>query len=123
MKACGGITAPMLPVKQEVRVVRVKRLACPYFTEQRRLKASEIAGLSKVPVTILDLDDTAAIQVRLIENLQREDLNPLEETEGILELLSLQLKMDSSEAVKLLHKLEHEDKGKIARNVTGSWRN
>lgn len=87
---------------------------------ERRLKASEKAGLSEVPVIILDLDDTVATQVRLIENLQREDLNPLEETEGILELLSLQLKMDYSSAVKLLQRLEHEDKGKVARNVTGS---
>lgn len=87
---------------------------------ERRLKASEIAGLSEVPVIILDLNDTAATQVRLIENLQREDLNPLEETEGILELLSLRLSEKSSEVVKLLQRLEHEDKGKVARNVTGS---
>ena len=87
---------------------------------ERRLKASEIAGLSEIPVIILDLDDTAATQVRLIENLQREDLNPLEETEGILELLSLRLGEKKEEVVKLLQRLEHEDKGKVARNVTGS---
>ncbi len=87
---------------------------------ERRLRASQIAGLEEVPVIILDLDDSAATKVRLIENLQREDLNPLEETEGILELLSLQLKTDDSGVVKLLQRLEHEDKGRIANNVTGS---
>ena len=107
-----GILEPLL--------VRLKDGKYELIAGERRLKASEKAGLSEVPVIILDLDDTAATQVRLIENLQREDLNPLEETEGILELLSLQLKIDSSEAVKLLQRLEHEDKGKVARNVTGS---
>ena len=49
MKACGGITAPMLPVKQEVRVVRVKRLACPYFTEQQSSinQNQTVAGFDK----------------------------------------------------------------------------
>lgn len=107
-----GVLEPLL--------VRPKDDKYELIAGERRLKASQIAGLEEVPVIILDLDDTATTQVRLIENLQREDLNPLEETEGILELLSLQLEMDSSEVVKLLQKLEHEEKGKIARNVTGS---
>ena len=107
-----GILEPLL--------VRPKNGKYELIAGERRLRASKQAGLSEVPVIILDLDDTAATQVRLIENLQREDLNPLEETEGILELLSLQLKIDSSEAVKLLQRLEHEEKGKVARNVTGS---
>ncbi|MHC5728871.1 MAG: ParB/RepB/Spo0J family partition protein, partial [Nostoc sp.] len=53
---------------------------------ERRLRASQIAGLTEVPVVVHDIDDITTYQVRLVENLQREDLNPLEETEGILEL-------------------------------------
>ena len=107
-----GVLEPLL--------VRHKDDKYELIAGERRLKASQIAGRTEIPVIILDLDDTSATQVRLIENLQREDLNPLEETEGILELLSLQLGKKKEEVVKLLQRLEHEEKGKVARNVTGS---
>ncbi len=47
-----------------------------------------MALLTEVPVVVRTMDDATTYQVRLVENLQREDLNPLEETEGILELLA-----------------------------------
>ena len=46
---------------------------------ERRWRAAQIAGLSEVPVLIRDVDDNAAIAMALIENIQREDLNPIEE--------------------------------------------
>lgn len=46
---------------------------------ERRFRASKLAGLEEIPVIILDKDDRAAAQIALIENIQREDLNPLEE--------------------------------------------
>ena len=53
---------------------------------ERRLKASKKAGLSEVPVVVKDLTDEEIIKMGLIENLQREDLNPLDEAKGIQRL-------------------------------------
>lgn len=49
---------------------------------ERRWRASRMAGLSEVPVIIRELNDTEVMEIALIENLQREDLNPIEEAEG-----------------------------------------
>lgn len=46
---------------------------------ERRFRASKIAGLAEIPAIILDKDDFAAAEIALIENIQREDLNPIEE--------------------------------------------
>ena len=54
---------------------------------ERRYRASQKAGLQQVPVIIKDFDDKDALEVALIENLQREDLNPLEEAEAYIRLL------------------------------------
>lgn len=54
---------------------------------ERRWRASRMAGLTEVPVIIRDLDEAAAMEVALIENLQRSDLNPMEEALGYQELM------------------------------------
>lgn len=54
---------------------------------ERRLRASRMAELKEVPVIIKELDDTEAMQIAIIENLQREDLNPIEEAEGLQALI------------------------------------
>jgi ParB family chromosome partitioning protein len=87
---------------------------------ERRYKAASMAGLTEIPVVVREMDEATTHQVRLVENLQREDLNPLEETEGILELLALRLEISQDDTVKLLQKMENEAKGKITRNVTGN---
>ena len=53
---------------------------------ERRLRASKMAGLSEVPIVVKDLRDEEIIKMGLIENLQREDLNPLDEAKGIQRL-------------------------------------
>lgn len=54
---------------------------------ERRYRACRIAGITKVPVIIKDLDDNQTMQIALIENLQRENLNPIEEAMGYKDLI------------------------------------
>jgi ParB family chromosome partitioning protein len=54
---------------------------------ERRWRASQRAGLEEVPVVIRELDDRTAIAMALIENIQREDLNPLEEAQALQRLI------------------------------------
>ncbi len=54
---------------------------------ERRWRASRMAGLSEVPVVIKELTDVQTMEIALIENLQREDLNPIEEAEGLQALI------------------------------------
>ena len=54
---------------------------------ERRWRASQLAGLSEVPAVIKELDDKTAAAVSLIENIQREDLNPLEESRALQRLI------------------------------------
>lgn len=54
---------------------------------ERRWRAGQLAGLADVPVVVKDIDDRSAMAIALIENIQREDLNPLEESEAFRRLL------------------------------------
>lgn len=54
---------------------------------ERRVRAAAMAGLSEVPVIIKQVPDNAALAIALIENIQREDLNPLEEAHGVARLI------------------------------------
>jgi len=68
-----------------IEPIVVRPLASGYYqiiAGERRWRACRLAGLTEVPVSILDADDKTAAQLALIENLQREDLNPLEEAGG-----------------------------------------
>jgi len=74
---------------------------------ERRLRAAQMALLTEVPVVVRDLDDITTYQIRLVENLQREDLNPLEETEGILELLAIQMQITQEEVSSHLNRMRN----------------
>ena len=54
---------------------------------ERRFRASKLAGLTEVPVLVRDVPDESAAAMALIENIQREDLNPLEEAQGLQRLV------------------------------------
>lgn len=76
---------------------------------ERRYRAAKEVGLTELPVVIRELSDEAALQLALIENLQREDLNPIEETEGILQLLALQLGQSVETVPSLLRQLFNQE--------------
>jgi ParB family transcriptional regulator, chromosome partitioning protein len=69
---------------------------------ERRYRAAKALGLANVPVTVRQMSDMEAKQFALLENLQRQDLNPVEETEGVLDLLSVVLEIDRPSVVSLL---------------------
>jgi ParB family transcriptional regulator, chromosome partitioning protein len=64
---------------------------------ERRWRAARIAGLSEVPVLVRDVPDSSALAMALIENIQREDLNPLEEANGVRRLVE-EFKLTHQEA-------------------------
>lgn len=74
---------------------------------ERRYRAALELGLKEVPVVVREFDDKQALQVALIENLQREDLNPIEETEAILELLAIQIDGTTDDVASILHRVNH----------------
>jgi len=64
--------------------------AVPYeiIAGERRFRAAQMAGLDEIPVLVREVDDQSAAAMALIENIQREDLNPLEEAQGIQRLIN-----------------------------------
>jgi ParB family chromosome partitioning protein len=87
---------------------------------ERRYRAAQMVGLSEVPVHILEISEHEARLLALVENLQREDLNPYEETLGLLDLLSQELSRSREEVVTLLHQMRNERRGKSTHNVMGN---
>ncbi len=80
---------------------------------ERRYRAAREVGLAEVPIVVRDLSDQEAQQLALVENLQREDLNPIEETEGILHLLAISLTCDVSEVSSLLYRMNNAVLGNV----------
>jgi ParB family chromosome partitioning protein len=86
---------------------------------ERRLRAAREVGLSAVPIVVHELDDRQALQVALLENLQREDLNPIEETDAVLDLLMLALDAEKKAVISLFyqaHRNKHRGQ-ELGQNV------
>ena len=68
-------------------VVRKKGRNYELVAGERRLRAATLAGLTKVPAIVKDYDDAKMMEIALIENIQRHDLNPIEEAQGLRRLM------------------------------------
>lgn len=77
---------------------------------ERRWRAAKLAGLEKVRCIVDDYTDGEALEFALIENLQREDLSKLEETEGILQLMETKLGIARNDAITIIRTEGHSDK-------------
>ena len=77
-----GLMQPLL-----VRPLGTERDRYELIAGERRWRAAQIAGLSEVPVLVREVPDNAALAMALIENIQREDLNPIEEATGLQRLV------------------------------------
>ena len=80
---------------------------------ERRWRAAQLAGIHEVPVLIRDISDQAAMALGLIENIQREDLNPLEEAEALNRLLK---------EFKMTHQQVADSVGKSRTTITNLLR-
>jgi ParB family chromosome partitioning protein len=73
-----------------IQPLTVRKLSSGYYqiiAGERRWRAARMVGLEEVPVVVIEADDRKAMELAMIENLQREDLNPMEEAEGYKALI------------------------------------
>ena len=75
-------------VMQPILVRTIGNARYEIIAGERRVRAAALAGLDEVPVLVRDVPDESAAVMALIENIQREDLNPLEEAQGVQRLIS-----------------------------------
>ena len=109
--AAKGVQQPLL--------VRPAGRSYELVAGQRRLLAAQRLELPEVPVIVREMSDTEALEAAIIENLTREDLNPVDETDSILQLLSLELSKPVGESVTLLYRMQRTARGR-AHNVMGA---
>ena len=75
-----------------IQPLTVRRLSSGYYqiiAGERRWRAARMAGLTQVPVVVIEADDRKAMELAMIENLQREDLNPVEEANAYAQLMDM----------------------------------
>ena len=87
---------------------------------ERRYRAAKEVGLDAIPAVVRQMTPEEALQIALVENLQREDINPVEETEAILQLLVLKLNLSIDEVTAQLYRMRHITRGEIGQNVLTS---
>ena len=95
-----GVLNPII-----LRTVQNKPYLYEIVSGERRFRASKMANLTEIPAIIKNLDDRNAMEIALIENVQRENLNPIEEAEGYKDLME-QCHYELSDISKMIGKSE-----------------
>ena len=93
-----GIIQPLIVRKSEDEKNKYELIA-----GERRLQASQMAGLHEVPVFIIEADDLKSLEFAIVENVQRKDLNSIEEAEGYKRLID-EFKYDQDKVAKFIGK-------------------
>ena len=83
-----GIMQPILVRRLDAEQAEAKNAEFEIIAGERRFRAARLAGLDSVPVLVRDVPNESAAAMSLIENMQREDLNPLEEAQGLQRLVA-----------------------------------
>ena len=99
-----------------IQPLTVRKLSSGYYqiiAGERRWRAARLAGLQEVPVIVIEADDRKAAELAMIENLQREDLNPMEEAAGFQSLI---------ESYHMTHEEAAQRVGKSRSAVTNALR-
>lgn len=88
-----------------IQPLSVRRVGTSYelIAGERRLRAAQAAGLSEIPCIVMNMDDTESGVVALVENLQRQDLDFVEEAQGIARLIQLQ-NLSQDQAARMIGK-------------------
>ncbi|MBD2189243.1 ParB/RepB/Spo0J family partition protein [Pseudanabaena sp. FACHB-723] len=84
---------------------------------ERRYRAAQEVGLEQIPAVVRQMSEIEAWQIALIENLQREDINPVEETEAILQLLGLKLSLPIDAVKSQLYQMRHISRGEVDQSA------
>lgn len=116
--ALGALTASIREkgVLQPV-LVRERGDAYELVAGERRYRAAQRAGLETIPVIIRDVSDAESLEIALVENLQREDLNPVEETDGTLTLIGLKLGIPVQDVLEAIRQSHYKALGRVDNNV------
>lgn len=104
-----GVLQPVL--------VRERGDAYELVAGERRYRAAQRAGLETIPVIIRDVSDAESLEIALVENLQREDLNPVEETDGTLTLIGLRLGIPVQNVLEAIRQSHYKALGRVDNNA------
>jgi ParB family transcriptional regulator, chromosome partitioning protein len=100
-----------------IQAITVRKIADRYelIAGERRFRAAKEVGETTIPAVVLEVDEITALEIATLENMAREDLNPVEETEAVLYLLEVKLSEPRDRVVFLLRQLDNDARGRTVK--------